>query len=67
MARTTFPMFTRPDPDEPIVITGIGLITALGNDRESTWQGIQRGECAIDWIRGLRGIPDETITHLRIP
>jgi 3-oxoacyl-(acyl-carrier-protein) synthase len=66
MARTTFPMFTRPDPDEPIVITGIGLITALGNDRESTWQGIQRGECAIDWIRGLRGIPDESMFGAQI-
>ena len=59
-------MFNRPELDEPIVVTGIGLITALGTNRESSWAGIQRGECGIDWIRGLRGIPDETIFGAQI-
>ena len=59
-------MFNRPELDEPIVVTGIGLITALGTNRERSWEKIQRGECGIDWIRGLRGIPDETIFGAQI-
>ena len=31
------------DRDRAIVITGIGLITALGPDRESTWDALKRG------------------------
>ncbi|MGI9658485.1 MAG: beta-ketoacyl-ACP synthase II [Gaiellaceae bacterium] len=27
-----------------IVVTGIGMVTALGPDRESTWQGLMKGE-----------------------
>ena len=66
MTRTILPMFNRPELDEPIVVTGIGLITAVGTNRESSWAGVQRGECGIDWIRGLRGIPDETIFGAQI-
>ncbi|WP_437187400.1 beta-ketoacyl-[acyl-carrier-protein] synthase family protein [Planctomicrobium sp. SH668] len=33
-----------------IAITGIGLVTPLGLDRESSWQGILDGVQAIDWL-----------------
>jgi 3-oxoacyl-[acyl-carrier-protein] synthase II len=31
--------------DRRAVITGVGLVTALGPDRETTWQGLLRGDC----------------------
>jgi 3-oxoacyl-(acyl-carrier-protein) synthase len=40
---------------EPIVITGIGLIAALGPDRESVWRGVREGQSG---IRSLAGLPD---------
>jgi 3-oxoacyl-(acyl-carrier-protein) synthase len=40
------------------VITGIGLVTALGNSREAVWQAVQRGESGIGRIAGVYGIPD---------
>ncbi len=46
---------------EPIVITGIGMLTSVGDDRESVWEAVRRGESRFDFIRGVRGIPDEQI------
>ncbi len=51
-------MSGRPTLPEPIVITGIGLIAALGNDREAVWRAVQRGESNFGY---LRGIPDDEI------
>ncbi|HTU26427.1 MAG TPA: beta-ketoacyl synthase N-terminal-like domain-containing protein, partial [Pirellulales bacterium] len=45
-------------PDEPIVITGIGLIASVGNDRESVWQAVRAGRSAARRLKGLPGIPD---------
>lgn len=45
----------RPVRPEPIVITGIGMIAALGADRESVWAGVREGRSG---IRGVRGLPD---------
>jgi 3-oxoacyl-[acyl-carrier-protein] synthase II len=43
-------------PDgEPIVITGIGLIASLGNDRESVWKAVRRGQSG---VRALGLAPD---------
>lgn len=43
---------------EPIVITGIGLITSVGNDRESVWRAIRQGKSGVRRLNGLEGIPD---------
>lgn len=44
--------------DEPIVVTGLGMVTALGLDRETSWRGMQAGRCAIGWVSGVAGLPD---------
>ncbi len=46
---------------EPIVITGIGLVTALGSDRESTWQAIREGRTNVKRLRGIPGITDDMV------
>lgn len=43
---------------EPVVITGIGLIASVGNDRESVWRAVQQGRSGIRSLSGLLGIPD---------
>jgi 3-oxoacyl-(acyl-carrier-protein) synthase len=43
---------------DPIVISGIGLITSLGNDRESVWRGVCAGRSGVRRLDGLPGIPD---------
>jgi 3-oxoacyl-(acyl-carrier-protein) synthase len=43
---------------EPVVITGIGMVTALGTDRESVWENICRGESGVQRLSGIWGIPD---------
>src|SRR5262245_54913591 len=44
--------------DDSIVVTGIGLVTSLGLDRESTWRAVQLGESRVRPLQGLQGIPD---------
>jgi 3-oxoacyl-[acyl-carrier-protein] synthase II len=34
-----------------VVVTGLGLVTALGNDVESTWSALVRGESGVDYIK----------------
>jgi len=33
-----------------VVVTGIGLLTPLGNDTGSTWEGLVAGRSGLDWI-----------------
>jgi 3-oxoacyl-(acyl-carrier-protein) synthase len=40
----------RPDPSEPIVISGIGMIASVGDDRESVWRAVRDG------VSGVRGV-----------
>ena len=49
---------TNEDAKDPVVITGIGLITSVGLDRESSWASVQRGRCGIRRLTGLAPIPD---------
>lgn len=37
------------------------MITSVGQDRESTWRAIQRGECGIRRMTGLTPIPDNMV------
>jgi 3-oxoacyl-(acyl-carrier-protein) synthase len=41
-----------------VVITGIGLFTAIGGSREAVWQAMQRGESGVGRLTGVPGIPD---------
>jgi 3-oxoacyl-(acyl-carrier-protein) synthase len=54
-----------PDPSrrrEPVVITGIGMVASVGDDRESVWQAIRRGQSGVRSLAGVPGVPP----HLRI-
>lgn len=46
------------DDHEPVVITGIGMITSVGHSRESTWAALRRGRSGVRRLAGLEGIPD---------
>jgi len=43
-----------------VVVTGIGIISPLGLDTESTWQAILRGESGVDYITAFDPSPFET-------
>jgi 3-oxoacyl-[acyl-carrier-protein] synthase II len=36
-----------------VVVTGLGAVTPIGNDAESTWNAAIAGESGIDWIRSF--------------
>jgi 3-oxoacyl-(acyl-carrier-protein) synthase len=44
--------------DDRVVITGIGIVTSLGHDRESVWRAVQVGASGIRRLTGVPGIPD---------
>ena len=44
--------------DEPIVITGIGMITSVGNTRETVWRAVCEGKSGARLLRDVPGIPD---------
>jgi 3-oxoacyl-[acyl-carrier-protein] synthase II len=43
-------MFSENGQRRRVVITGLGLVSPLGNDVESTWQAMMRGECGVERI-----------------
>lgn len=47
----------RSPPSEPVVITGIGMITSVGADRESTWRAVCRGESGVRLLEGMLHVP----------
>lgn len=47
--------------DDRIVITGIGIITSTGDDRESAWRAMQLGKSGIARLEGIAGIPDRML------
>lgn len=59
---TTIPFRTLESLDEQrIAITGIGMMTALGPDRESTWDSIQNGRSGVVWLDEMPGLPPRYI------
>ena len=40
------------------MITGIGMIASVGDDRESVWRAVCRGKSGVRSLNGLMGIPD---------
>jgi len=40
-----------------VVITGIGMVTSVGKDRDSTWKAVQSGQSGIGHLRGIPGLP----------
>jgi len=53
-------------PEDPIVISGIGMITSIGADRESVWRALQAGESGVDWVRNFPGIPDDYLIAAQV-
>jgi len=49
----------RPSICEPVVITGVGMLTSVGQTAELTWQAVRRGKSGVRTVSGLVGIPDE--------
>ena len=45
-------------PDDRVVITGIGIVTANGRGREAVWQAVQAGVSGVRRLSGVPGIPD---------
>jgi 3-oxoacyl-(acyl-carrier-protein) synthase len=43
---------------EPVVITGIGLVTSVGQTRESTWRAVQSGKSGVGLLHGLPELKD---------
>lgn len=44
--------------NDRIVITGIGMITAVGRGRETTWTAVKEGRNGVRRLCGLPGLPD---------
>jgi 3-oxoacyl-(acyl-carrier-protein) synthase len=55
-----------PDPRTRPVITGVGMISSLGNNRESMWKALRDGRSGIGTIKGVRTIPDDTMLAAQV-
>lgn len=49
------------NPDETVVISGIGLIASTGRNREAVWRAVRQGRSGMRFLTGLEGIPDGTV------
>ena len=52
---------TTNDAADPVVITGIGLIASVGQNREAVWNGVREGRSGVRFLKGLVGIPDNLL------
>jgi 3-oxoacyl-(acyl-carrier-protein) synthase len=41
-----------------VVITGVGMVTSVGEDRESSWRGVKRGKNGVRSLCDIPGLPD---------
>ncbi|MCA9259945.1 MAG: beta-ketoacyl-[acyl-carrier-protein] synthase family protein [Planctomycetales bacterium] len=53
--------------NQRVVITGIGLVTAAGDDRESTWKAVREGHRPIAPLVDLPGVPDNLVLAASLP
>jgi 3-oxoacyl-(acyl-carrier-protein) synthase len=44
--------------NDRVVITGIGMVTAVGLDRESTWRAVKAGHSGVRKLCGMPALPD---------
>ncbi|NOY41592.1 MAG: beta-ketoacyl-[acyl-carrier-protein] synthase family protein [Planctomycetes bacterium] len=44
-----------------VVVTGIGMVTAVGNGRESTWEAVRDGRSGVRRLSGVPGLPDDSM------
>jgi 3-oxoacyl-(acyl-carrier-protein) synthase len=44
--------------DDRVVITGVGLVTAVGRDRESSWRAVKNGRNGVRQLCDVPGLPD---------
>lgn len=51
-------MLVRPSHEDRVVITGIGLVTSVGQSREAVWRAIQAGKSGVRRLTGIAGLPD---------
>lgn len=55
---TNLPTQAQRDDEDPIVITGLGLVASVGADRESVWRSVRAGTSGVRSLAGLPHIPD---------
>ncbi|HUB86496.1 MAG TPA: beta-ketoacyl-ACP synthase II [Verrucomicrobiae bacterium] len=46
--------------DHRVVVTGLGVVTPLGNDLETFWKNLISGQCGIDKIKSFDASPFDT-------
>ena len=61
----TIPFPTK-DMHDPVVITGIGLVTSTGSSREAVWESAKCGKSGVKRLVGLEGIPDGLVVAATI-
>src|SRR5262245_1676043 len=49
----TAPSYYAPSTMRRVVVTGLGAVTPLGHDSQSTWDAAVAGRSGIDWIRAF--------------
>lgn len=44
-----------------IVVTGLGIITSVGRDREAVWRAVRQGRSGVRRLGAFRGIPSDLV------
>lgn len=58
---------SRADTADPVVITGVGLVSPLGVDREHSWEGVSSGRAAARLMPVDDGLPPVSGVHHSLP
>jgi 3-oxoacyl-(acyl-carrier-protein) synthase len=54
------------DPRHRVVITGIGMIASVGQDREAVWRAVRQGQSGVGLMRGVKAIPDGMLAAAQV-